>query len=257
MRLVSKMMPSPSMVVALVALVVALGGVAAASIPGPDGVIQACVSQGGGFLQTPPGTIRVIDSGASCDPDEIPLALNQPPPASQMPTVYSERSQQGTMVGAKPTPVFTETLPAGSYEVTGHLQITQPNELKAAQRAECSVLDPANQVVEDSTVAQTLPAGSGEDTADLDIDTVVATMPQGTLTISCEDIPEAGAAVASRSRARTAQSAAAQGKAESSPGVVTGNVVQAPIEVPVNVCGNTINVVGSLNPAGGNVCVNH
>ena len=41
-----------------------------------------------------------------------------------------------------------------------------------------------------------------------------------------------------------------------SPGVASGNVVQAPVDVPVNACGNTVNVVGLLNPAQGNTCVN-
>ncbi|MFI1800512.1 chaplin [Streptomyces sp. NPDC020379] len=48
----------------------------------------------------------------------------------------------------------------------------------------------------------------------------------------------------------------AQGAAVNSPGVVAGNVIQAPIEVPVNVCGNSINIVGLLNPTFGNTCVN-
>ncbi|GAB2793983.1 chaplin ChpH [Streptomyces daliensis] len=48
----------------------------------------------------------------------------------------------------------------------------------------------------------------------------------------------------------------AQGAAVNSPGVLSGNTVQAPIHVPVNVCGNTINVIGLLNPAFGNTCVN-
>ncbi|WP_062215292.1 chaplin [Streptomyces sp. NBRC 109706] len=48
----------------------------------------------------------------------------------------------------------------------------------------------------------------------------------------------------------------AEGGAANSPGVVSGNSVQAPIHVPVNVCGNTVNVVGLLNPAFGNTCVN-
>ncbi|MFC4032256.1 chaplin ChpH [Streptomyces polygonati] len=48
----------------------------------------------------------------------------------------------------------------------------------------------------------------------------------------------------------------AQGAAVQSPGVLSGNVVQIPVHVPVNVCGNTINVVGLLNPAFGNTCVN-
>ena len=48
----------------------------------------------------------------------------------------------------------------------------------------------------------------------------------------------------------------AQGAAVHSPGVLSGNVVQAPIHVPVNVCGNTISVIGLLNPAFGNTCIN-
>ena len=50
--------------------------------------------------------------------------------------------------------------------------------------------------------------------------------------------------------------AGAQGAAVHSPGVLSGNVVQAPVHVPVNVCGNTISVIGLLNPAFGNTCVN-
>ncbi|MFI1202092.1 chaplin [Streptomyces sp. BHT-5-2] len=48
----------------------------------------------------------------------------------------------------------------------------------------------------------------------------------------------------------------AQGAAVRSPGVLSGNVVQAPVHVPVNACGNTISVVGLLNPSFGNHCVN-
>ncbi|WP_431035614.1 chaplin [Streptomyces sp. P6-2-1] len=50
--------------------------------------------------------------------------------------------------------------------------------------------------------------------------------------------------------------AGAQGAAVSSPGVLSGNLVQIPVHVPVNLCGNTINVIGLLNPAFGNTCVN-
>jgi hypothetical protein len=46
------------------------------------------------------------------------------------------------------------------------------------------------------------------------------------------------------------------GGASNSPGVISGNVVQVPIHIPVNVCGNTVNVIGALNPAFGNSCVN-
>ncbi|MGZ0235897.1 chaplin ChpH [Streptomyces sp. CPS1] len=50
--------------------------------------------------------------------------------------------------------------------------------------------------------------------------------------------------------------AGAQGAAVHSPGVVSGNVIQVPVHVPVNVCGNTIDVIGLLNPTFGNTCVN-
>ncbi|MFJ8014628.1 chaplin [Streptomyces sp. NPDC096339] len=48
----------------------------------------------------------------------------------------------------------------------------------------------------------------------------------------------------------------AGGRAERSPGLLSGNLVQLPVHVPVNVCGNTVSVVGVLNPAAGNGCAN-
>ncbi|MFI9173381.1 chaplin [Streptomyces lincolnensis] len=48
----------------------------------------------------------------------------------------------------------------------------------------------------------------------------------------------------------------AHGSSTNSPGVLSGNSVQAPVHAPVNVCGNTVNVIGVLNPAMGNKCVN-
>ncbi|MGW0363517.1 chaplin [Streptomyces sp. NPDC002990] len=44
--------------------------------------------------------------------------------------------------------------------------------------------------------------------------------------------------------------------AAGSPGLLSGNLVQLPVHSPVNVCGNTVNVVGLLNPAAGNRCAN-
>ena len=48
----------------------------------------------------------------------------------------------------------------------------------------------------------------------------------------------------------------ASGAAVNSPGVLSGNLVQLPVHVPVNLCGNTVDVVGLLNPAFGNECAN-
>ncbi|MFG2620080.1 chaplin [Streptomyces sp. NPDC048507] len=48
----------------------------------------------------------------------------------------------------------------------------------------------------------------------------------------------------------------AGGQAERSPGLLSGNLLQLPVQTPVNVCGNTVSVVGVLNSASGNRCAN-
>ena len=48
----------------------------------------------------------------------------------------------------------------------------------------------------------------------------------------------------------------AQGLAANSAGVGSGNSVQVPVDAPVNLCGNTVDVIGLLNPAFGNNCAN-
>lgn len=63
----------------------------------------------------------------------------------------------------------------------------------------------------------------------------------------------AGAGLAS---AHDGPGAAALGDAHDSPGVVSGNVIQVPVHIPVNAVGNSVNVIGLLNPAFGNLGVN-
>ncbi|MET9515586.1 chaplin [Streptomyces sp. NPDC002994] len=48
----------------------------------------------------------------------------------------------------------------------------------------------------------------------------------------------------------------AEGKAKHSPGVLSGNLIQIPVHAPINICGNSVNIIGLLNPADGNDCVN-
>ncbi|RLV08115.1 chaplin [Streptomyces griseocarneus] len=51
--------------------------------------------------------------------------------------------------------------------------------------------------------------------------------------------------------------AVARGAATGSPGIVSGDVIQVPIQIPLNVCGNTIDVLlAILNPTFGNTCIN-
>ncbi|EPH42921.1 chaplin [Streptomyces aurantiacus] len=48
--------------------------------------------------------------------------------------------------------------------------------------------------------------------------------------------------------------AQAQADVSNSAGVLSGNAVQVPIDLGLNVCGNTIDVLGLLNPASDNKC---
>ncbi|MGP3972027.1 chaplin [Streptomyces sp. 6N223] len=61
----------------------------------------------------------------------------------------------------------------------------------------------------------------------------------------------AGGIVVAGAGAASAESVA-HGSATTSPGVGSGNTVQAPVHIPVNITGNSVNVVGVLNPAFGN-----
>lgn len=53
-----------------------------------------------------------------------------------------------------------------------------------------------------------------------------------------------------------AADAGAGGGAVGSPGLLSGNNIQIPIHVPINLCGNGINVLALLNPTAGNTCAN-
>ncbi|MEI5099810.1 chaplin [Streptomyces sp. PmtG] len=66
----------------------------------------------------------------------------------------------------------------------------------------------------------------------------------------------AGGLLAAGTGFASAHGADANGEAKNSPGVVSGNLVQAPVHIPVNACGNSVSVVGILNPTFGNVCEN-
>lgn len=78
--------PSPGLAVSIVGLVLVLGGVAWATIPGPTGVIKGCYAKSngllGGLLGIPysKGDVRIVDSGESCRAYETTLPWNQTGP---------------------------------------------------------------------------------------------------------------------------------------------------------------------------------
>jgi ChpA-C len=69
-------------------------------------------------------------------------------------------------------------------------------------------------------------------------------------------VTAAAGAVLTAGAGIAAADAGAGAAAVGSPGAASGNVVQAPVHIPINLCGNTINIVGLLNPAFGNTCLN-
>ena len=75
MVMLRRFLPSPAMVVALVAVVLAAGGFASAQngggIPGPDGVLHVCYA-------TPTGSVRVVPVGEACKSGERSLELEAP-----------------------------------------------------------------------------------------------------------------------------------------------------------------------------------
>ncbi|NUU26006.1 MAG: chaplin, partial [Streptomycetaceae bacterium] len=58
-------------------------------------------------------------------------------------------------------------------------------------------------------------------------------------------VAASGAIVAAAGGVAAADSGA-QGAAADSPGVGSGNAGEAPVAVPVNLCGNSVNVIGVL-----------
>ena len=66
----------------------------------------------------------------------------------------------------------------------------------------------------------------------------------------------AAAGIALTGAGAASADAGAAGVAANSPGFLSGNLIQVPVHVPVNVCGNTVNVIALLNPAFGNSCSN-
>ncbi|MEE1930649.1 chaplin [Streptomyces sp. TRM 70351] len=66
----------------------------------------------------------------------------------------------------------------------------------------------------------------------------------------------AAGAAAGGAAGSAAADAHGEAAAVGSPGVLSGNILQIPVHIPVNLCGNTVNIIGLLNPAMGNVCVN-
>ncbi|WP_225823671.1 chaplin [Streptomyces naphthomycinicus] len=62
-------------------------------------------------------------------------------------------------------------------------------------------------------------------------------------------------ALAGAANATAAAPTPTTGAAANSSGVLSGNVIQVPVDLRLTLCGNSIDVLGLLNLAAGNACV--
>lgn len=67
-------------------------------------------------------------------------------------------------------------------------------------------------------------------------------------------VTAAACALVAGSAAGASADSVARGATVGSGGILSGNLLQIPIDIPINVCGNTVG--GVLSPAFGNVCIN-
>jgi hypothetical protein len=209
----------PAMVIASVALVVALGGIAVAQggSGGVDkrGAIRSCLAQDDGSL-------RVIRTGESCTRGTpVPIIRN------------------------RWIPITSDAVAKGSHAVFAAVRIDHHGRLDKDVRIRCGLRLPNGRLIPDSVVVATFEKGDAGDTV-LPITVTIDRMPGGRLTLACKEIARGG-------RRATVAAVAAPG----SPGVLSGNIVQIPIDIPVNVCGNTVAVISRLNPGIGNTCGNN
>jgi hypothetical protein len=97
--------PSPALVVAVIALVVAAGGGAMAALPDSDGTIHGCVGAR--------GALRVIEPPTTCEAGETPLDFNQTGPPGERgpagppgPDLTAEQTQLEQAADAPPARVL-------------------------------------------------------------------------------------------------------------------------------------------------------
>jgi hypothetical protein len=120
--------PSPATAIALIALSVAMGGVAYASIPDSGGVFHGCYATTEGLVLGIPhtkGETRLVQPGEACRSYEQAVSWNQQGTpgtngVSGWTRVSTRFESSGTEVfGSQPCPVGTKVLGGGSETLVG------------------------------------------------------------------------------------------------------------------------------------------
>ncbi|MEA2267180.1 MAG: hypothetical protein QOE27_2763 [Solirubrobacteraceae bacterium] len=216
---------SPSMAVALTALVVALGGTAFAAgggFAGGDGAIQGCVAQDNivnsitdpalGALThviTPKGALIVVAPGETCPQGTEPqkFAANQDAPASAaLPAVMASHSTSAKSLGTGKSEVAGAMLPAGSYLVNATAVINDRGSSSVEQTIKCALVDAEGRTIPGTTVTATIPANSPNTRLTLPISAAVPDLPPGKLSIDCKNSLPLHAGTSARAADNTAPS---------------------------------------------------
>ncbi len=226
MRRILSHRPSPALALGTAVLLVALGGVAWAAIPGPAGIIHGCYSKHGGRL-------RVIDTahGGRCGHGEVALAwsetgpagsarrrraANAAPPAAmvrpdrRVPTGPTGAQGPSNAFTASETSSFALTgasrdvlslsLPAGRYAVSGSVSIA--NEDGAGGKAEMATCTLASAPVASAqaTATAAVPFVEGQTASEtVPLDGAWSLSQPETLELSCTQV-SAGSTAASLAR---------------------------------------------------------
>jgi hypothetical protein len=220
-------------VVALLALVFAIGGSAIATVGGDfsrsgDGLVQACVAQRdivnavtdpvvnsvtaltGGALNsitstvTPKGTLIVVAPGETCPPNTAPQSLSSTAPRVSQ----TARSEAAVPIGTTKREAVSMTLPAGTYDVTATVQVNGGAEASpVAREVKCAYIDDAGNTIPGTTSSATLPADTPNARAALPMQASVSNPNGGEIAVACKSPQPAvtGAAHGTSHGARAAQ----------------------------------------------------
>jgi hypothetical protein len=160
-----------------VAVGLAAGGIAYASIPGPDGVIHGCYAKINGQL-------RVIDSslGGACTSSEKPLNGNQiGPTGPRGPSDAYLASDGGKAISVQGTTLVSLSLPAGNYTLiakTGVYTFTD------ADIIDC-LLQSGNTMLDEDEVRTDPLAQTNDDNEFMDLIGTVSLPSGGTVSVVC------------------------------------------------------------------------
>ena len=204
---------SPALVVAIVALVVAMGGLASSQTSAPEvsaGAISACVERTTTMTQapnpllgisqesTPAGAVRLIRRGGACGANEAPVTLNEIPPDQRADHMLVSTSKPVTLTGSMRQTAVGIPLGAGNYAVTDLIRITTRAALSTAEVVRCDLVQGNAQAVPSTEVTATVPAGLAGYDQTIPLLATVAGHKDGPLGVGCTTTPLRGGAHAAQ-----------------------------------------------------------